>query len=215
MRWERLQVSEALMINSTLFKLMIDIPITLTLNLKELLRGKGSMNQLEKHILPRIINNDPDLTVLKLEIDYLNEDAKTRLLDALPHNSTITSLDLSSLSIGDRGVAQLCDVLNDNFSITSINLKCNIISHVGATSLAAALERNSTLTALNLCANHFSIEGSLRLRNALIWNQTLTYLNLGFFNAQLLNEFFFVSAKDNWIVRKNQSLYDLLFQYLT
>ena len=46
-----------------------------------------------------------------------------------------------------------------------------------------------------------------------VWDSGM--LNLDFFNARLLNEFFFVSAKDNWIVRKNQSLYDLLFQYLT
>ncbi|MCW0217385.1 MAG: hypothetical protein OJI67_03585, partial [Prosthecobacter sp.] len=63
-----LQLSEALMINSTLFKLNIDIPITLTPNREKFFLGKRSMNQLEKHILPRNINNDPDLTCSQMII---------------------------------------------------------------------------------------------------------------------------------------------------
>ena len=63
---------------------------------------------------------------------------------------------------------------------------------------------NSSLTPLDLSQNNLSINGKIALRDALIWNQT--YLNL--------NDISIDNEKENWIVCKNQSLFDLLFHYL-
>ena len=100
-----LNSTEALMVNSTLFKLVINISGSIPSNVREILLGKGDMNRWG-HLLPRIINNDPKITVLKLNIDYLSE-AATVLCEALMLNSTITSLDRDNCEIGDLGAVQL------------------------------------------------------------------------------------------------------------
>ena len=128
------------MVNSTLFNLMIDVPDSLPPDMREILLGKGGMNRLEKMFIPRIINNDPDLTILELIHSYLNEDAMTRLCNALILNSTITSLDLSRCSIGGCGVSRICETMKLNFSLFSLKLQYNVINDIGATSLASALE---------------------------------------------------------------------------
>ena len=109
-------------------------------------------------------------------------------------------------------MARFCEVLEMNTSLLSLRLKYCGLTDMSAASLANALKINSTLTTLNLRANDIKNEGMVSLRNALIWNQTLTYLNLGY-NKRSLKNIYVVSPR-NWIVRKNQSLFDLLFQYL-
>ena len=101
-----------------------------------------------------------------------------------------------------------------NFSLTSINLHGSNITDTGAASLASALKINSTLTALDLSEHCIQTDGMMSISNALIWNQTLTYLNVGSNSNNNRRTLNVVSSRDNWIVRKNQSLFDLLFQYL-
>ena len=62
-------------------------------------------------------------------------------------------------------------------------------------------------------ANRIEDEGRISLGNALVRNETLTYLNLGSARRDL-TDLPVVSSQDHWIIRKNQSLYDLLSRYL-
>ena len=104
-------------------------------------------------------------------------------------------------------------MLKVNVSLLSLNLEDNWISHLGAKSLAAALEINSTLTSLDISAKDH--EGAISLRNALIWNQTLTYLNLNLGpQFEFESDIYVVNSRDGWIVRKNQTLFDLLFRFV-
>ena len=112
------------------------------------------------------------------------------------------------------GVARLCELLEMNFSLTSINLSGNMITDIGAASLANTLKINSTLTALDLYGNRIGFEGVERLSNALSWNQTLTYLNLESNRMLNLHHIDVVRARDKWIVRKNQSLFNFLLKFL-
>ena len=179
--------------------------------MKEILLGKVDLNRLEKLFIPRIIDNDPKLTILKLRGSYLYSVATTRLCDLLMLNTTITSLDLSYCKIDDFRVAPLYELLKMNFYLTSLNLDGNSITDIGAKLLAEALEVNSTLTRLHVNGNPIKDAGRISLRNALITNQTLTCLGLASSNIYLTDPVV-TSSRDGWIVRKNQSLYALLLQ---
>ena len=201
-------MSEAVMSNSTLFNL--EVGTCVPADMREIIMRTGRLNRLEKRFLPRIINNNPDLTHLKFGPTDLDPTMTSRVIEALGHNSTITSLDLSARRINDLDVARLCEMLNNNFSLLSLRLKYNTITCIGAASLAAALKINSTLTMLNLSGNNIGDEGRSSLRNALVWNQTLKCLKLRYF----LDDVYIVSSEDESIVWKNWSLYDLLIQVI-
>ena len=179
----------------------------------EILQGKGDLNRWVKQVLPRVVNNDPNLTCLKFNLKHLIVPATSRLIKALKFNTTLTSLDLSSAQIGDHQVAQLSEVLKTNFSLVSLNIQRNTITDLGAESLVAALEINSTLRRLDLSGNRIGDEGMMSFRDVLIRNQSLTFLN---FHSSFrnLNSICVVGLKDNWIIRKNQTLYDLYFNFI-
>ena len=171
------RLSEALMVNSTLFKLKIDIPQSATQNVRDILLRKGATNQLAS-VIPRLLDNDPTVTVLHFHESYLNDVGTTQLCEALMLNSIVTSLDVYSCYLGDLGVARICEVLERNTSLVSLNLGFNEISDKGAKVIAEVLKLNSTLVNLNLMMNNFGSEGEISLGNGLIWNQTLTQLYL-------------------------------------
>ena len=207
-----IRLSEAMTVNSTLFVLVIDVASSVPPSVKEILQGKGDLNRLEKLFVPRIIDNDPNLTILALRGYDLYSAATTRLCDALMLNSTITSLNLSHCMIDDFGVATLCEVLKMNFYLTSLYLAGNSITDIGADLLAEALKVNSTLAHLDLYKNKIQKAGRISLRNALITNQTITYIGLESRSIYLKDPVFGRSSGEGWIVRKNQRLYDVLFQ---
>ena len=207
------RLSEALTLNSTLLELKVDVPSSVPPKMKEILLGKVDLNRLEKLFIPRIIDNDPKLTILKLSGYCLNSAATTRLCDVLMLNTAITSLDFSYCQIDDFRVAPLYELLKMNFYLTSLNLDGNSITDIGAKLLAEALEVNSTLTRLHVNGNPIKDAGRISLRNALITNQTLTCLGFASSNIYLTDPVV-TSSRDGWIVRKNQSLYALLLQLL-
>ena len=166
-----------------------------------------------KQTIPRLINNDPSFHTLNLRSTYLSATALTLLCEALVLNSTVTSVDLSFCRIGDVEMQRLCEMLKKNFTLNSLTLYGNQITDVGAQSLGEVLEMTSSLTELDLTFNSLGERGMSRLREALIWNQTLTYLNLEYNDCDLDN-IYEARAEDYWIVRKNQTLYNLLVQYL-
>ena len=88
-----------------------------------------------------------------------------------------------------------------------------MITDIGAASLANALEINSTMTALDISFNYFGDAGRLSLREAMIWNQTITYLCHESYRGDSILTFV-ADSQNEWIVRKNQSLFALLFQSL-
>jgi len=72
---------------------------------------------------------------------------------ALPHNSTLTKLDLWGLpghKMGNKGLRILCEGLKRNRSITDINLGSSDISDEGTKDLCSVLAVNHSITSLDL-----------------------------------------------------------------
>jgi Ran GTPase-activating protein (RanGAP) involved in mRNA processing and transport len=79
----------------------------------------------------------------------------------------ITSLDLSSTEIGNRGVGILAQALEVNQSIKSLLLQRNGLEGTGAIAIANLLRRNSTLLELGLDHNRLGDGGMAAIAHAL------------------------------------------------
>ena len=77
----------------------------------------------------------------------------TALAQALHHNSTLKTLNLSHNNISDAGATDLAQALRHNSTLEKLYLSHNNISDAGATDLAQALHHNSTLEKLDLDGN--------------------------------------------------------------
>jgi len=93
-------------------------------------------------------------TLAWLSVHVSAEDVKC-FARALPHNSTLTELDLAKCgrSMGNEGLRRLCDGLRGNHSITKIDLSNNGISNEGSKDLCSLLEVNHSITSVDLGYN--------------------------------------------------------------
>ncbi|KAF9962085.1 hypothetical protein BGZ72_010691 [Mortierella alpina] len=102
----------------------------------------------------------------------------TALAEVLKTNTTLTTLDLQSNSVGDIGAQALSEALQTNSTLTTLALNNNNIGDNGAQALAYALKTNKTLTTLSLEGNFIRFNGGLALSKSLKINLTLTTLYL-------------------------------------
>eukprot|EP01119_Soliformovum_irregulare_P020647 TRINITY_DN6721_c0_g1_i1.p1 TRINITY_DN6721_c0_g1~~TRINITY_DN6721_c0_g1_i1.p1 ORF type:complete len:388 (+),score=92.72 TRINITY_DN6721_c0_g1_i1:95-1258(+) len=92
-----------------------------------------------------------------------------RLLDAITSCSTTTTLDLSSIQIGDDGVEILIKhFLHDQTSLTEINMSGNNLTDRGIELLAPCIGQQSKLAVLNLSHNLIGPIGFKCLRSLLL-----------------------------------------------
>jgi len=94
-------------------------------------------------------------TLKTLEVSVTAEEAKF-VGRALPHNTTLTTLNLEGSDdhhMGNKGLRTLCEGLKRHHSITNINLADNDISDEGANDLCSLLEANHSIIHINLRCN--------------------------------------------------------------
>ena len=118
------------------------------------------------------------LDLTEIRIHFESRTSIAALSRALAVNTSLTTLDLSRIFIGDEGATSLSQALAVNTSLTTLNLHYNSIGDTGATSLSQALAVNTFVTALDLSWNSIGDEGGTSLSQALAVNTSLTTLNL-------------------------------------
>ncbi|CAF3802344.1 unnamed protein product, partial [Rotaria socialis] len=64
---------------------------------------------------------------------------------------TLTTLDMTSNTIGDLGAQHLSGALKNNTTLTKLNLRLNNIEHLGAQYLSDALRNNNVRLILLNC----------------------------------------------------------------
>ncbi|XP_015748415.1 PREDICTED: protein NLRC3-like [Acropora digitifera] len=82
---------------------------------------------------------------------------------ALKVNTSLSSLDLAGITIGNEGANSLAQALTVNTSLSSLVLSRNTIGNEGANSLAQALRVNTSLSALDLAANSIVMRERIHL----------------------------------------------------
>jgi len=121
---------------------------------------------IDKTILSRLLQNDPNLNKLNLSYKKLNDSDINELILALKNNTFLTSLNISHNEITDEAVKKIAT----NKSLISLNLSWN---NLGDDS-AIALAQNQTIINLNLEHNNLGNKGA----RALASNQILISLNI-------------------------------------
>jgi len=94
-------------------------------------------------------------TLKTLSVSIKAEEAKF-VARALPHNVTLTELNVGSSYMGNEGLRILCDGLKGNYSITRIDLSWNDISDEGIEKLCSLLEINHSITSVDLQWNNIT-----------------------------------------------------------
>ena len=100
------------------------------------------------------------------------------LTQALKVSTSLSSLNLYSNSIGAGGANALAQALRVNTTLSSLNLFSNSIGDEGANSLAQALRVNTSLSSLDVACNSIGDEGANSIAQALRVNISLSSLNL-------------------------------------
>ncbi|KAF9431949.1 hypothetical protein BGZ76_011486 [Entomortierella beljakovae] len=124
------------------------------------------------------LKTNTTLTSLNLRTNSIGNEGTLALSEALKTNTALTTLDLQGNLIGNEGALALSGALKTNTTLTTLNLQGSMIRREGAIALSEALKTNTTLTALNLQGSLIDKEGVLALSDALKTNTTLTNLNL-------------------------------------
>ncbi|KAG0378852.1 hypothetical protein BGX24_002642, partial [Mortierella sp. AD032] len=145
----------------------------------ELVPGGKYTGKKEIEMLAETLKTNSTLTTLNLRSNSIGEYGAMALAEALKTNSALTTLELIGNSIGGNGAVALAEALKTNSTLTTLELIGNSIEENGAVALAEALKTNSTLTTLNLGSNSIGDNGTVALAEALKINSTLSTLTLG------------------------------------
>ncbi len=129
------------------------------------------------------------LNIPKLKLDHNNITEKQMLLmvEHLPLNKTIKSLNLCGNKLDVNGVHSLLKVLGSNNTFESLNLmNCNI-NDMGGLVIGSFLLHNRSIKHLDLSDNHIYHIGLEAIAKGLEHNTSLLTLNLNN-NCQFINE---------------------------
>ncbi|KAG0041713.1 hypothetical protein BGZ83_001406, partial [Gryganskiella cystojenkinii] len=139
----------------------------------------GPIDEKVVRVLAEALKFNTTLTSLDLHSNSIGGSGTQALGEALKTNTTLTSLNLWNNSIGDSGAQALGEALKTNTSLATLILQWNSIGGSGGQALGESLKTNTTLTSLNLWDNWIGDDGAQALGEALTTNTTLTSLNLG------------------------------------
>uniref|UniRef100_A0A1X7TDR0 SH3 domain-containing protein n=1 Tax=Amphimedon queenslandica TaxID=400682 RepID=A0A1X7TDR0_AMPQE len=121
------------------------------------------------------------LNLRRLHIQYtpLTNDCIQYLCILLTNNKTIQELVIWYHSISDRGVTNICQALEHNSTHTSLNLSYNpLITSTSGQALSHLLLNNSSLVELNLWNTSLSPESILLILQSLMDNKNIRTLRL-------------------------------------
>ena len=121
------------------------------------------------------------LNLRKLEIwsTPLTNDCIQYLCTLLTNNKTIQELVIKHHSISDRGVTNICQALEHNSTLTSLDLSNNpLITSTSGQALSHLLLNNSSLVTLILWKTSLSTESILLILQSLMDNKKIRRLEL-------------------------------------
>jgi Ran GTPase-activating protein (RanGAP) involved in mRNA processing and transport len=130
--------------------------------------------------IARALRSNKTLGSLNLSHNNMNKDAQVgeHLGAALRVNSSLFSLDLGGVNLGEIGGLALCKALKVNHTLTSLNLEVNELDTSCGQAISEALAGNTTLKALNLNRNKLKADGGKAIAEALKTECTLEELYL-------------------------------------
>ena len=118
-------------------------------------------------------------TVLDISGMSLGERGALAVAEVLKYNTTLTNLDMSRNSVGEKGALAMAEVLKHNKTLRKLNISYNSVGERGALAMAETLKQhNTTLTVLDMSGNSVGERGALAMAEMLEHNTTLEKLVL-------------------------------------
>ena len=147
---------------------------------KQLVLYNAGIGEPDCEALCELLKSSHSLQHLYIHWNNLSSESVASIITGLSHNSSLTTLDISSSHFSMANVDSLASVLKDHSkcTLTKLYLQDCHISSEGAVELAAALCKNSTLKRLNLDHNPIGVEGASSMSDMLQHNTSLEYLHL-------------------------------------
>ena len=127
--------------------------------------------------LARALHSNTTLTVLEMSWNSVGERGALAMAEMLKHNTTLTVLHMSGNSVGERGALAMAEMLKHNITLTNLNM-CDSVGENGALAMAEMLKHNTTLTKLGMFGNSVGERGALAMAEMLKHNTTLTVLHM-------------------------------------
>jgi hypothetical protein len=124
------------------------------------------------------LGNTKTLTTLSLSSNSIGDEGCEHLGTFLAKNRTVTNLDISSNFIAVNGSMALAEGMKSNSTLSTLNLRNNSIGNKGCTSFSVMLKANTALRFLDLGNNYVVTEGCAGIAEALKENTGLRVLHL-------------------------------------
>ena len=136
------------------------------------------MRELSKHAEACPAGALHGVTELNISSNTIGDKGIALISTALQTNTTMTKLDISRCNMSDDGAESLARVLTVNKTLQELDVRYNDISDTGIAHIATALRTKNTLKKLAIGGETATDEGALSLAAALAANYSMEYLNL-------------------------------------
>ncbi|CAH1795516.1 unnamed protein product [Owenia fusiformis] len=184
-------LSNALMINSTISKLLLDgnsidangaYHLSLMFYENVFIRQLGAANNSLKgkgvDILCEVLLENTFLSRIDLSGNKLDDQDAVTLAKVLQESSTLYHLDLSHNNFTDKGAINLGHAIGLNDALRYLNISWNNIRSKGGIAIADSLKNNCVLKTLHMSMNGISNDGALAMAKALKINTVLNELDI-------------------------------------
>uniref|UniRef100_A0A7S1Y5N2 Uncharacterized protein n=1 Tax=Grammatophora oceanica TaxID=210454 RepID=A0A7S1Y5N2_9STRA len=125
----------------------------------------------------RLQANDPSLTDVSLNYEYLGDEGAMIYAGALKENTYLANLNLSHASIGDSGAQILASAVHNHPTLTCLSLAWNDFTRIGVTAVALALRKNKVINELDLSGCRGEDAGATALLELLLYNKNICKLS--------------------------------------
>jgi Ran GTPase-activating protein (RanGAP) involved in mRNA processing and transport len=167
-------LTELMRSNSTLVALHIannkvspkfaeDLSFTVSLN---------TQPQQLKHLIPRLRDNDPEVTIV--DLTGLAGVSFQLLRSVLAHNTVVRSLVCAGMSVGDVGCTAFAEICKVSTSVQLLDLSSNAITLHGMKTLLAGLAVNTSIQRLTMRNNKLGDEAARAFTDMLRQNDSIT-----------------------------------------
>ncbi|XP_036387355.1 leiomodin-1 isoform X2 [Megalops cyprinoides] len=131
--------------------------------------------------LEKVRSNDPSMTELNVNnSEVIKTKTLIQFAEALKDNTHVKTFSLANTRADDHVAYAIAGTLRSNKTITSINLDSNHLTNKGIISLIQALQHNATLTELRFHNQRHICGGKTEMEMVKVLKENTTLLKLGY-----------------------------------
>ncbi|XP_058229105.1 leiomodin-1 isoform X1 [Hemibagrus wyckioides] len=131
--------------------------------------------------LERLLSNDPSMTEVNVNnSEVINVKTLIQFAEALKNNTHVKTFALANCRADDHVAYAIASMLSSNKIITSINMDSNLLTNKGIMALVQALQYNTSLSELRFHNQRHICGGKTEMEMTKILKENTTLLKLGY-----------------------------------